>query len=196
MARPSPSRAHDDDRLRLLPASSPQNSEAGKKESKVHRLSQLCPPCATPSSKSSLDHRRSVARIAENGFAANTGVSESAKVVLGLAPVLFLTARHDPKRLIGCWTLQGQGFIGRRAHPQLPRLYRREDDGRRLGATKERPRHLFVDYLFAGLACGFNHQSWSCAIFRATLQTAFERHGRRSFPNHSQPPPPASPSPR
>src|SRR5712672_2574207 len=83
MARPSPSRAHDDDRLRLPPASSPQNSEAGKKESTVHRLSQLCPPCATPSSKSSLDHRRSVARIAENGFAANTGVSESAKVVLG-----------------------------------------------------------------------------------------------------------------
>src|SRR3981189_115638 len=82
MARPSPSRAHDDDRLRLPPASSPQNSEGVKKESTVHRLSQLCPPCATPSSKSSLDHRRSVARIAENGFAANTGVSESAKVVL------------------------------------------------------------------------------------------------------------------
>src|ERR1700704_6381916 len=86
MARPSPSRAHDDDRLRLPPASSPQNSEAGKKEPTAHLLSQLCPPCATPSSKSSLDHRRSVARIAENGFAANTGVSESAKVVLGLAP--------------------------------------------------------------------------------------------------------------
>src|SRR3977135_4503869 len=83
MARPSPSRAHDDDRLRLPPASSPQNSEAGKKESTVHRLNQLCPPCATPFSKSSLDHRRSVARIAENGFAANSGVSESAKVVLG-----------------------------------------------------------------------------------------------------------------
>src|SRR6266513_1656884 len=83
MARPSPSRAHDDDRLRLSPASSPQNSEAGKKESTVHRLSQLCPPCATPSSKSSLDHRRSVARIAENGFTTNSGVSKSAKVVLG-----------------------------------------------------------------------------------------------------------------
>src|SRR3979490_3366013 len=96
MARPSPSRAHDDDRLRLPPASSPQNSEAGKKESTVHRLSQLCPPCATPSSKSSLDHRRSVARIAENGFAANTGVSESAKVVLGLICAAS-NARKRPK---------------------------------------------------------------------------------------------------
>src|ERR1700704_6368897 len=82
MARPPPSRAHDHDRLRLPPASSPQNSEAGKKESTVHRLNQLCPPCATPFSKSSLDHRRSVARVVKNGFAANSGVSESAKVVL------------------------------------------------------------------------------------------------------------------
>src|SRR5882762_9689858 len=97
MARPSPSRAHDDDRLRLPPASSPQNSEAGKKESTVHRLSQLCPPCATPSSKSSRDHRRSVARIAENGFAANTSVSESAKVVLVLGLLFRQPAVHDPK---------------------------------------------------------------------------------------------------
>src|SRR5882757_4744537 len=83
MARPPPSRAHDHDCLRLPPASSPQNSEAGKKESTVHRLNQLCPPCATPFSKSSLDHRRSVARVVKNGFAAKSGVSESAKVVLG-----------------------------------------------------------------------------------------------------------------
>src|SRR3981189_2938552 len=83
MARPPPSRAHDHDRLRLPPASSPQNSEAGKKESTVHRLNQLCPPCATPFSKSSLDHRRSVARVVKNGFAASSGMSESAKVVLG-----------------------------------------------------------------------------------------------------------------
>src|SRR4030088_1823091 len=82
MARPPPSRAHDHDRLRLPPASSPQNSEAGKKESTVHRLNQLCPPCATPFSKSSLDHRRSVARVVKNGFAASSGVRESAKVVL------------------------------------------------------------------------------------------------------------------
>src|SRR5712671_56238 len=95
MARPPPSRAHDHDRLRLPPASSPQNSEAGKKESTVHRLNQLCPPCATPFSKSSLDHRRSVARVVKNGFAANSGVSESAKVVLGGVPA------RRPSRLHG-----------------------------------------------------------------------------------------------
>src|SRR5215831_20849654 len=47
------------------------------------RLSQLCPPYATPSSNSSLDYRRSDARIVENGFAASSGVNKSAKVVLG-----------------------------------------------------------------------------------------------------------------
>src|SRR6266511_1591468 len=82
LARPSPSCAHDDDRLRLPPASPPRSSKAGKKESTGHRLSQLCQPCATPSSNSSLDYRRSDARIAENGFAAGSGVSRSAKVVL------------------------------------------------------------------------------------------------------------------
>jgi len=46
------------------------------------RLSQLCPPYATPSSNSSLDYRRSDARIVENGFATSGGLSESAKVVL------------------------------------------------------------------------------------------------------------------
>src|ERR1043166_7843468 len=83
MARPSPSCAHDDDRLRLHPASPARNSKAGKKESPGRRLSQLCPPCATPSSNSSLDYRRSDARIVKNGFAASSGVSKSAKVVLG-----------------------------------------------------------------------------------------------------------------
>src|SRR2546429_3405031 len=82
LARPSPSCAYDDDRLRLPPASPPRSSKAGKKESEGHRLSQLCQPCATPSSNSSLDYRRSDARIAENGFAAGSGVSKSAKVVL------------------------------------------------------------------------------------------------------------------
>src|SRR5437764_10558884 len=82
MARPSPSRAHDDDRLRLSPASPPSSNSAEKKESTGPRLSQLCPPCATPSSNSSLDYRRSDARIVEDGFAASSGVSKSAKVVL------------------------------------------------------------------------------------------------------------------
>src|SRR5213076_572562 len=82
MARPSPSCAHDDDRLRLSPASPPSINSAEKKESTVPRLGQLCPPCATPSSNSSLDYRRSDARIVEDGFAAISGVSKSAKVVL------------------------------------------------------------------------------------------------------------------
>ena len=55
---------------------------AGKKESMGRRLSQLCPPYATPSSNSSLDYRRSDARIVENGFATSGGLSKSAKVVL------------------------------------------------------------------------------------------------------------------
>src|SRR5512132_2072042 len=84
MARPSPSCAHDDDRLRLPPASPPSSNSAEKKESTGPRLSQLCPPCATPFSNSSLDYRRSDARIVENGFAASSGVSKSAKVVLVL----------------------------------------------------------------------------------------------------------------
>src|SRR5213078_4097586 len=83
MARPSPSCAHDDDRLRLSPASPPSSNSAEKKESTAPRLSQPCPPCATPSSNSSLDYRRSDARIVENGFAATSRVSKSAKVVLG-----------------------------------------------------------------------------------------------------------------
>src|SRR6185369_10458902 len=83
MARPSSSCAHDDDRVLLPPASPPRNSKAEKKESTGPRLSRLCPPCATPSSNSSLDYRRSDARIVGNGFAASSGVSKSAKVVLG-----------------------------------------------------------------------------------------------------------------
>src|SRR6266436_190380 len=82
MARPSPSCAHDDDRLRL-PAASPSRSDsAEKKESTGPRLSQLCPPYVTPSSSSSLEHHRSDTRIVENGSAASSAVS-SAKVGLG-----------------------------------------------------------------------------------------------------------------
>src|ERR1700738_3678274 len=92
LARPSPSCAHDDDRLRLPPASPAGNSKAGKKESTGRRLSQLCPPYATPSSNSSLDYRRSGARIVENGFATSGGVSKSAKVVLG--------AENSSKRIL------------------------------------------------------------------------------------------------
>src|SRR5439155_5295478 len=82
LAGPSPSCAYDDDRLRLSPASSPNSNGAEKKESTGPHLSQLCPLCATPSSNSSLDYRRSDARIVEDGFGASSGASKSAKVVL------------------------------------------------------------------------------------------------------------------
>src|SRR5262249_53956229 len=59
-----------------------------KKNSTGRRLSQLCPPCATPSSNSSLDYRRSDARIVEKGFATSGGLSKSAKVVPPAALVL------------------------------------------------------------------------------------------------------------
>ena len=60
-----------------------------KKKSTGRHLNRPCQPSARPSSNSSLDHRRSDAPIAENGFAASSGVSKSAKVVLSgpLPPV-------------------------------------------------------------------------------------------------------------
>ena len=82
LARPSPSCAYDDDRLRLSFSIAASQQQGGKKESTGHRRSRLCQPCATPSSNSSLNYRRSDARIAENGFATSRGVSKSAKVVL------------------------------------------------------------------------------------------------------------------
>src|SRR5262245_37420095 len=82
MARPSPSCAHDDDRLRLPAASPSRSNSAEKKESTDPPLSQLCPPYVTPSSSSSLEYHRSDARIVENGFAAGSGMSNSAKVGL------------------------------------------------------------------------------------------------------------------
>src|SRR6187551_1281578 len=96
LARPSPSCAHDDDRICLPPASPPFNSKAGKKESTGHRPSRLYQPCATPSSNSSLDHHRSDVRIAENGFATSSSVSESAKVVL--APHSHAASGRAPTR--------------------------------------------------------------------------------------------------
>jgi hypothetical protein len=90
MARSSPSCAHDDDRLRLPPASPPSSNSAEKKEPTGPRLSQLCPPCATPLSNFSLNYRRSDARIVENGFAASSGVSKSAKVVLVAVAILAM----------------------------------------------------------------------------------------------------------
>ena len=70
-------------RLRLPAAPPPQNSEAGKKGSMDRRLNQACRPSATPSSCSSLNCHRNDARTVENGLASRSGVSKSAKVVLG-----------------------------------------------------------------------------------------------------------------
>ncbi len=82
LARPSSSCAHDNDRVRLPPASPPRKSEAGKKESTGHHLNQACQPCATPSPGSSFDCHLSDARAAEDGSARNHCMNESAKVVL------------------------------------------------------------------------------------------------------------------
>src|SRR5215470_16754446 len=61
------------------------------------RLNQLCPPYAPPSSNSSLDYRRSDARIVEDGFATSGGVSKSAKVVL----VIWNASSSHYKRALG-----------------------------------------------------------------------------------------------
>src|SRR5262249_13154307 len=66
-----------------LPAPPPPRTTSGKKKKPPPpRLSQLCPPYVTPSSSSSLEYHRSDARIVENGFAAGSGMSNSAKVGL------------------------------------------------------------------------------------------------------------------
>src|SRR6516225_8302248 len=94
VARSSPPRAHDDDRVCLPPASPPRSSKAAeKKESTGLRLSRLCPPCAAPSSSSSLAHRRSDARIVEYGFATRRAVNKSAKVVLVRRPAAVLSRK-------------------------------------------------------------------------------------------------------
>src|SRR5258708_28725406 len=117
MARPSPSCAHDDDRLRLPPASPSRSNSAEKKESTVRRLSQLCPPCATPSSNFSLDYRRSDARIVKNGFAASSGVSKSAKVVLGrVTHKSGLCGNRWLPQTTALRRLDYQEFIGARKH--------------------------------------------------------------------------------
>src|SRR5262249_17827798 len=45
-------------------------------------LSRHAPPCARPPSTPPLDHRRSDARAAKNGFAAKSSMNKSAKVAL------------------------------------------------------------------------------------------------------------------
>jgi hypothetical protein len=60
-----------------------KTAKTGKKETTGRHLSRHCPPCVRPSSNLSPSHQSSGARIAENGFATSSGVSKSAKVVLG-----------------------------------------------------------------------------------------------------------------
>src|SRR4029077_2860189 len=90
LARPSPSRAHDHDRLRLPPVSPPRNRREEKKESTARRPSQLCPPYVTPFSRSWLDHPHSDVHTAENGYAASGGMSKSAKVVLARNSMMLM----------------------------------------------------------------------------------------------------------
>src|SRR5262245_5386299 len=49
------------------------------------KINRHCPPYAEPSSNSSLGYHRNDARTAKNGFATSSGVSKSAKGVLGKA---------------------------------------------------------------------------------------------------------------
>ena len=80
------------------------------------RLNQLCPPYTTPSSNSSLDYRRSDARIVENGFATTGAVSKSAKVVLEVtASGLGVAKRHDRGVVAG-----NEGIFGLGKPPQIP----------------------------------------------------------------------------
>src|SRR5262249_19085156 len=53
-----------------------------KKNRRAAAPTRLCRPGPTPFSNFSSDYRRSDARIVENGFAASSGMSKSAKVVL------------------------------------------------------------------------------------------------------------------
>src|SRR3974390_472472 len=89
LAGSSSSRAHDNDRLRLPPASPPRSSKTEKKESAPPPPNHPPPPFATLSSNSSLDHRRTDASNADDGFTASPCVSESAKVVLALLWQIF-----------------------------------------------------------------------------------------------------------
>ena len=65
-----------------------------KKESTGRHRNQPCRRCVRPSSNSSFDHHRTNARTAENGFAASSGVSKSAKIVLVLHSYNFDLYQH------------------------------------------------------------------------------------------------------
>src|SRR5262245_39322373 len=105
LARPSPTCAHDNDRLRLPSASSPHPSETGKKESTDRHLSQACPPCVTPSSASSCDHC-SDARTVEYGYAAR-----------GLKKICQSSARPCTHKNHDCSAITGSCPLSPRQRP-------------------------------------------------------------------------------
>ena len=137
LARASSSRAHDDDSLRLPPASPPHKNEAGKKESTDHHLNQAYRPCATPSSSSSLDCRLSDARTADDGSAPSRRMNKSAKVVL-----VRLTAQDSGRTFdAGPWLT---------AAPRC-RLHQRESVGKRISC---------LNSITAGRQCARSRCGW------------------------------------
>src|SRR5262249_24282487 len=77
LARTSPSRAHDHDRLRFPSVPPPRDRNVEKKESTPHRPNQLCPPSVTPFSRSWLDRLQGDVHTAENGSATSGGMSKN-----------------------------------------------------------------------------------------------------------------------
>src|SRR4029450_10437116 len=79
LARPSSSRADDNDRIRIPPTSPPHKSETGKKKQTGRRLNPRYQPSATPSSISSFDQALGGVRTAKSGSARKTSGSRSSK---------------------------------------------------------------------------------------------------------------------
>src|SRR5262245_31556734 len=135
LAGPASSCAHDHDCLRLPPVLSAQNSETGKKESAGHRLNRHCRPYAEPSSNSSLGYHRNDAHTAENGFAASSGMSESAKVVLGRV----LITRRSQRRF-----LQASDVVSSKKQ-QLTELCLTTDADGRCDSSSRWQKHTLTD---------------------------------------------------
>jgi len=99
----SPSCAHDDDRLRLPPASPPSSNSAEKKELTGPRLSQLCPPCA---------NRKTTSRI---NMVLNAAIRLSSRRRLNDPCKLSQRSLHDPahRAHIDLGGLPGSSKIGK-----------------------------------------------------------------------------------
>src|SRR5262249_28164343 len=141
MAGSSSPRPDDNDCLRLPATSSPRTRGAEKKESTDLRLSQPCPPYATPSSISSFGHYLSNAHTAED-----EAVGNSAKVVLDLERRLSGGLRHpravelgklSPGRLLAPIRLRVRAAV--RAE-QAPKIGLPKQIDLRIAAANERDR--------------------------------------------------------